>query len=508
MIHVNGSIQRYPLLRITLALGIGIAIETQLLSQVSPWVWIGFMVVSMLLARLLRNELAKSSCLLWATIALGGFLARTSRAQNLPTLPQGESHFEAVITDIPIQKGKTWRCDIRIMRLNNHLLRHPLLLKASILNSPQHDMHLAIGQGLVADAMLEPLRNTPQQPHFNYALWLKRQGYVGETFIPYWQLRTQKLPLSLPFWQRLQLKLHCIRAKMLCYLHGLAPNTMENALITALILGEKRALPRTLKDDFNMAGASHILALSGLHIGIIFSLLTRIFRRSTIALTLAIIALWAFTFLIGLPISAVRSAIMLSIYCITFILQREDKPLNALALSACIILVANPVALFDAGFQLSFMAVLGIAIVYRPLSNCWKPQLRPLRWAWELTCVTLAAQLFTFPLVLYYFGRISPYFLLSNFVVIPATTGLLYLAIALLVSTPIHGLQLLVYHLMLQIAQGMTVGVRGIVQLPGAQLPTIYTPLSQTILLYVALFALVGAWYKLQAKREDAALLA
>lgn len=175
------------------------------------------------------------------------------------TLPQGESHFEAVITDIPIQKGKTWRCDIRIMRLNNHLLRHPLLLKASILNSPQHDMHLTIGQGLVADAMLEPLRDTPQQLHFNYALWLKRQGYVGETFIPYWQLRTQKLPLSLPFWQRLQLKLHCIRAKMLCYLHGLAPNTMENTLITALILGEKRALPRALKDDFNMAGASHIL---------------------------------------------------------------------------------------------------------------------------------------------------------------------------------------------------------------------------------------------------------
>jgi len=100
------------------------------------------------------------------------------------------------------------------------------------------------------------------------------------------------------------------------------------------------------------------------------------------------------------------------------------------------------------------------------------------------------------------------YFLLSNFVVIPATTGLLYLAIVLLVSTPIHGLQLLVYHLMLQIAQGMTVGVRGIVQLPGAQLPTIYTTLSQTILLYVALLALVGAWYKLQAKREDAALLA
>lgn len=209
-----------------------------------------------------------------------------------------------------------------------------------------------------------------------------------------------------------------------------------------------------------------------------------------------------------MPISAVRSAIMLSMYCITFMLQREDKPFNALALSACIILVANPVALFDAGFQLSFMAVLGIAIVYRPLSNCWKPQLRPLRWAWELTCVSFAAQLFTFPLVLYYFGRVSPYFLLSNFVVIPATTGLLYLAIVLLVSTPIHGLQLLVYHLMLQIAQGMTAGVRGIVQLPGAQLPAIYTTLSQTFLLYVALFALVGAWYKLQAKREDAALLA
>ena len=149
--------------------------------------------------------------------------------------------------------------------------------------------------------------------------------------------------------------------------------------------------------------------------------------------------------------------------------------------------MANPVALFDAGFQLSFMAVLGIAIIYSPLSSYWKPQLRPLRWAWELTCVSLAAQLFTLPLVLYYFGRVSPYFLLSNFVVIPATTGLLYLAIVLLVSTPIHGLQLTVYHLMLQIAQGMTASMRGIVQLPGAQLPAIYTTLSQTFLLYGAL---------------------
>lgn len=210
----------------------------------------------------------------------------------------------------------------------------------------------------------------------------------------------------------------------------------EYAIITAMTLGEKETLDHHTKEVFASSGASHVLAISGLHIGILFQIFILVLGGSkkhilfTTPLTLTCI--WLYVLLIGLPASATRAALMASIFCFTLITKRDTPPMNSLALTAIIMLFINPNYLSDLSFQLSFLAVLAILLLFKPIYNCL-PQclstLRIARWAWAMLSVSIAAQIGTAPLIAYTFGTVSCYSVLSSFIAIPATTLILYLCL-------------------------------------------------------------------------------
>ena len=213
----------------------------------------------------------------------------------------------------------------------------------------------------------------------------------------------------------------------------------QYAVVAAMALGDKSALTHELKDTYSKTGASHILALSGLHLGIIYALLSMLVvgRRWQLMTQVAIIlSIWAFVFLVGMSASVVRSAVMLTVYALLAIGHRQKMSVNTLAFTAIIMLLISPQALFDVGFQMSFMAVFAILLFvplfYRPFSAEYLMTHRIISWLWGMIAVSIAAQIGVAPLIAYYFGRFSCYFLLTNFIVIPAASIILYLSLATL----------------------------------------------------------------------------
>ena len=213
----------------------------------------------------------------------------------------------------------------------------------------------------------------------------------------------------------------------------------QYAVVAAMALGDKSALTHELRETYSMTGASHILALSGLHLSIIYALLSMLVvgrRWQTISQVAIILSIWAFVFLVGMSASVVRSAVMLTVYALLALGHRKKMSVNTLAFTAIVMLLVSPQALFDVGFQMSFMAVFSILLFvplfYRPFSAEYLMTHRVVKWIWGMVAISIAAQIGVAPLIAYYFGRFSCYFLLTNFIVIPAATIILYLSLATL----------------------------------------------------------------------------
>ena len=219
------------------------------------------------------------------------------------------------------------------------------------------------------------------------------------------------------------------------------------AFVSAITLGEKDALDSDLRQSFAAAGAAHVLAVSGLHTGIIYwviiSLLTcfRMYRplyeqrlRRVLLSLVIILAMWAYAFITGLSPSVLRAVLMLSIVQVGWMCRRDGISVNTLAAAACICLWVDPLSLFNVSFQLSFAAVLGILLLKPHLDSMWLIKKNKftllLR---DLITVSLAATIGTLPVTLYYFGQVSRYFLLTNLLIIPAAYALVILGIGVLV---------------------------------------------------------------------------
>ena len=229
------------------------------------------------------------------------------------------------------------------------------------------------------------------------------------------------------------------RAKLLDRLSDHGVDGSAYAVVAAMALGDKSQLTKELKDTYAVTGASHILALSGLHLGIIYTLLSLLLswrRWEVVSQIVIIVCIWQYVFLVGMATSVVRSAVMLTVYALLSLGHRDKMSVNTLAFAAIVMLLFNPRSLFDIGFQLSFMAVLSILLFVPLMENrhaTWAPPTeQPYYWRKAISglanClrVSVAAQLGVAPLLAYYFGRFSTYFLVTNLIVLPAAYLILY----------------------------------------------------------------------------------
>ncbi|HEU5291338.1 MAG TPA: ComEC/Rec2 family competence protein [Cyclobacteriaceae bacterium] len=212
----------------------------------------------------------------------------------------------------------------------------------------------------------------------------------------------------------------------------------QQATASALVLGVTDGLDNDLLGAYAATGSLHVLSVSGLHVGIIYWLILLILKplnksvsgKWTLAI-FSIIVLWAYAFITGLSPSVLRAVTMFSCVAIARPWSRRTNIYNTLAVSAFCLLLYEPYLIMSVGFQLSFLAVIGIVYLQPILSRFWEPK----NWLWDniwqITCVSVAAQLATFTLGLLYFHQFPVYFLLSNLFVIPASFVVLVLGIVL-----------------------------------------------------------------------------
>ena len=200
----------------------------------------------------------------------------------------------------------------------------------------------------------------------------------------------------------------------------------ELAIINALLMGQRQDISKEVHNDYTNAGAIHILAVSGLHVGIVLLILTIIFKPieqfkhgKRIKMILIVCLLWCFAIIAGLSASVTRAVTMFSIVAIAMNLKRPTNIYNTLAISMFIILLFKPLFLFDVGFQLSYLAVISIVAIDPLLYKLWLPKLWIVDKLWHTLTISISAQFGIIPISLYYFHQFPSLFFISNLVIIP-----------------------------------------------------------------------------------------
>lgn len=282
---------------------------------------------------------------------------------------------------------------------------------------------LRSGDELLVSTRLVPPANNDNPDEFDYARYLRRKGYSGTAYVAdgHWRKTGHNASRTVS-----QVALD-YRAKVVGLYRSLGFEADELAVLSALTVGDKEELSDDIVETYSVSGASHVLALSGLHIGFLYALLLFVLRPlwrrwrrlKPLLLLLLVLFLVSFAFFTGLSSSVVRSVVMFSLLAFAGLQPEKPLTLNTLAATAFLMLLCKPAWLFDVGFQLSFSAVTAIVLVQPKLYALWKVDNCFLRYLWGLMTVSVAAQLGTAPLVIVYFSRFSTHFLLTNLWVIP-----------------------------------------------------------------------------------------
>lgn len=292
------------------------------------------------------------------------------------------------------------------------------------------------GDTIFINASLGQIEGPSNPDEFDYASFMKQRGVYYQVYLSDvdWVLYGKGSG-----WEN---KLGLIQTYLLKELRKLSADMGEERILEALLLGYKGDLTSAQKEAFSVTGAMHVLAVSGLHVGIIYLLLQALLfskiygeRFKWIRFIFLITGLWLYALVTGLSASVTRAVAMFSFVAFATISNRSGGVFNAILTSGLLLLTVNPSLLNDLGFQLSYLALLGIVLLQPYISKWWEPKYWLFKQLWSITSVSLAAQVATFPLGLYYFHQFPVYFLLSNIVVLPLATiilpiGILYLSIS------------------------------------------------------------------------------
>ncbi len=353
---------------------------------------------------------------------------------------------------------------------------------------PLHDSTLTFqyGDKILVKGKPYPVPS-PSNPHaFDYRAYLETQGITHQHFLRRGSfLQTDSVEgftIMSASWNT--------RQWLAQQFHEFIPQTQSRAIALALVLGVKNELDNTLRDAYAGAGAMHVLAVSGLHVGIIVLILNILFRplagyKWGILLKgiLSLLLLWAYAFITGLSPSVMRAVTMFSVVIVGQLVQREGNIYNTLSFSALVLLLYNPYMLYQVGFQLSFAAVVGIVWLYPFIYSWFSFKWKLADWAWQLTCVSLAAQAATFPIGLLYFHQFPNYFFLSNLVVIPGAFAVVSGGLSLLILSPISTVASSLGWIVGHLIQGMNFLIQLLNELPFAVTDNVYIDVFSAICL-------------------------
>lgn len=304
---------------------------------------------------------------------------------------------------------------------------------------------LNYGDKIIFKGRISEIKNSGNPYEFDYKKYLACKGIVGQVFLKSnsWKYeKSHQGNFIFEYAFRLRNRLENIYERF-----GITGNKLS--VLQALTLGDRSEIDDEIKQAYVASGAMHILAVSGLHVGIIFMLFNFLLKfldrlkykdkyyGKFIKAFLLLGIIWSFAILSGLSPSIRRAAIMFSVIIIAKAINRHVNIYNSISASAFILLIINPYQITEVGFQLSYTAVIGIVFFQPKLVALLKIRNKILYYFWSLTAVSIAAQISTFPITLYYFHVFPSLFFLSNIIVIPTATLIIISAFFLLISSPI-----------------------------------------------------------------------
>lgn len=288
------------------------------------------------------------------------------------------------------------------------------------------------------------------------------------------------------------------RKKLLATLASCDLENQEYAVAAALILGYTDEINAETKTAYSSSGALHVLAVSGLHVAIIYTVIDKLlffllfFKRGIYWKALIIlILLWIYALLTGLSPSVVRAATMLSFVVIAKTINRNANIYNTIASSAFVLLCFNPFLLMEVGFQLSYLAVIGIIYLQPRIYQWFYFRNKILDFVWGITAVSLAAQIATFPLGILYFHQFPNYFMISNLIVIPLGTVILYVGILTLIFSNIIYLGDFLAFLLKYLVQILNTCVIWVEQLPYSLTTGFAISIFESYLIYAIIISSV-----------------
>jgi competence protein ComEC len=428
------------------------------------------------------------------------------------------SYYEAIISEEPQEKANHFKIELTVEKVFCENIwkksKGNILLyikrsedKIALLKSLQYGDKLLIAGSPI------PTSPPPNPQQFDFQKYLANQQIYHQQFIEVDKFRI--LGHTSPNWV-VELAIQ-LRKKANLALQNAIHGQAEYAVVSALVLGIKDNLDNAIRSTYSHTGAMHVLAVSGLHVGILFQILTWLLTwikknkkyGNWIFLSIVLLCLWFYALLTGLSPSVLRAVIMFSLVALADTIQRNSSIYNTIAISAFLILCYDPYLLFSVSFQLSYTALLAIIYFQPKIFHWWKIEdsfpnmnkwvFKAIKFCWSITCVSLAAQLGTFPIGLFYFHQFPNYFIFSNLVVIPLATFIFS-----------GSLLALLFSWFPFIAEGIGFLVEKVVwlqnealffmeHLPYAVIEGIYISLGETLLIYstILLLAMLFAFQKI-----------
>lgn len=350
---------------------------------------------------------------------------------------QQANYFKISVDSEPEQRGSILRFKARVhtafLRQKKTLVTGNLMI--AFKPDPTHPLLITYGKSFVIPARFKPI-NPPQNPaEFDYQAWLANQNIYEQTYL----LPKEIIPLPEQKGNSIIRFSLQLRQEQIRQYRQLIKDDQAFAVASTLILGYRSDLDAGTLSAYSKTGTIHALSVSGMHVGLVYFVLefmlkwmdkNRLLKVLKIILILSLI--WGYSLLTGYSPSVLRSAIMLSLFILSKSMQKDAGGYQTLYLSAFFLLLYNPWLLWDTGFQLSYLAVLGLICLQPKIESVFSFKWSWMRKLWSLISLSLAAQILTFPLSVFYFHQFPVYFILSNlFITIPVTL-LMYGGIAIL----------------------------------------------------------------------------
>lgn len=445
---------------------------------------------------------------LYGSLFVTGMVSATMQANRLKAGVEAIENtdytaYQFVVKSLPEKREKSIRYEVALEQLLTPNGARQVQADALLYFPNDWAALPSVGDRMVVKGQLQ----RPSSSGFDYRLFLERKGIA---WIGYVRDQHFVYPFSGQSGARgVREHLLSLSEASDALLRRYIPHDDAYGLVKAMLLGRRDDIRHDLNAAFVSSGTVHILSVSGLHVAIFFSVLHFLLgplrrKKNGKYLYLVLIAtiLMGYAVITGLPASVRRATIMCIIWVLAATFSRKQQPVNTLAFAAFLILLLAPSAFYDVGFQLSFMAMLGIFLLTKPVVALVAPPNRLLKHIWSLSVMSVSAQLMTFPLVVYYFNQFPTYFLFANLLAVDLAGLLIPVAFVLLLSG-FAGLDLLAVatgHLISFLARAVGAVVEMPASLPFFLVRDLHLDLLQCVLLLLILLCTYAACYRRETR--------